>query len=356
MRIALLNLPYDNNYGGNLQRYALMRMLQDMGHNVTHLNLRFDFNIAWYLKPIEYSKRFIIKYLLGKDIQIKAEKTARAKYIKNCSITDTFYNRYITHTPVIKSKKELIKYNDYEAFIVGSDQVWRKQIAAKNLPRYFFDYLKKSNKLRVAYAVSFGTAENELSSMEIKQYGLLYKNFKAVSVRELSAIDLLRKYNWSQPNPVHLLDPTFLLTPEHYKEIIISGNTNACNGDLFCYILDRTQETDKIIQEVALEKNLKPYFIYLNDPVSIPQWLRSFDEAKYVITDSFHGLVFSIIYNKPYRLIRNSFRGNARFDSIMQTFNLSDECNEEMKWDYVNETIKQYTSKASSFIAEALKE
>ena len=57
MKIALLNLPVDNNFGGNLQRYALVKVLQDMGHEVVHLNLRFDFTLPWYKRPIFYAKR-----------------------------------------------------------------------------------------------------------------------------------------------------------------------------------------------------------------------------------------------------------------------------------------------------------
>ena len=70
MKIVLLNLPYDNNYGGNLQCYALMKVLKDMGHDVTHINLRLFYHLSWYKKPFSYAKRFILKYILGKNIKI----------------------------------------------------------------------------------------------------------------------------------------------------------------------------------------------------------------------------------------------------------------------------------------------
>ena len=93
MKIALLNLPYDNNYGGNLQRYALMKVLQDMGHEVTHVNLRFSYHLPWYKKPFSYTKRLILKYILGKGIKINQERFARQQYEKRCAATEPFYQR-----------------------------------------------------------------------------------------------------------------------------------------------------------------------------------------------------------------------------------------------------------------------
>jgi hypothetical protein len=351
MKIALLNLPIDNNYGGNLQRYALVKTLQDMGHEVVHINLRFDYRLPWYKRPVYYAKRLLKKILLKRDIQIF--DTPQRQYEKNCSITDSFYQKYIPHTEVITDAKLLFKYIDYDAFVVGSDQVWRKRIAAKNLPYFFFEHLQNISKPKIACAVSFGTDANELTEDEISYYGNLYKQFTAVSVREKSGLSILEQLGWNNPKATHLLDPTFMLAKTDYQKIINSSETKASTGNLFCYILDMTQEKENVIKQISLEKKLTPYYVSLNDNVLIPQWLRSFNDAEFIITDSFHGLVFSIIFNKTFKLIRNEFRGNARFDSIIETFNLKDQS--DINWIEINSIIEQYRNRFTHFLKGALK-
>lgn len=329
MKIALLNLPVDNNYGGNLQRYALMKVLQDMGHDVTHLNLRFDYHLPWYKMPYSYSKRVISKYLFGKKIIINQEKYSREKYQELCSITDPFYQRYIQHTEPIYKLSELKKYSNFDAYVVGSDQVWRKKISKRYLSSMFLDFLPKGCKAkRIAYGVSLGVAENELSVEEISQLSELYKRFDAVSVREDSALELFEQYGWNSPQAVQVLDPTLLLNKDDYLTLIQNGSTVPSKGNMFCYILDKNEEKEQLIQQKAEELQLIPFEVGLKDekPASIEQWLRSFADAEYVITDSYHGLLFSIIFNKPFYLIQNNYRGNVRFEMIFHTFKLPRIC------------------------------
>lgn len=354
MRIGILTLPYDNNYGGNLQRYALIKYLQSMGHDAIHLNLRNSYLLPWYKKPYLYGRRIISKYILKRNVIIDAEERIQKEYGQKCSITAPFYEDYVPHTKPIFKRKYLLNDINYDAFIVGSDQVWRKQIARDYLPDFFFESLSNINKPKIAFAVSFGTDVNELNDVEIKRYGFLFRKFSAVSVRELSGLKLLQQYSWNSPKPIHLLDPTFLLEKKHYQRIIKSSETKPCAGNLFCYILDSSEEKNAKIKEVAKSKKLQPYFVNLNDNVSIPQWLRSIDEAECVVTDSFHGLVFSLIFNKNFVLLKNQFRGNARFDSILQVFNIKSDNSDDVSWDYVNITIDSYRKKAYAFLSEFL--
>lgn len=331
MKIALLNLPYDNNYGGNLQRYALMKVLQDMGHDVTHLNLRFHYHLPWYKKFYVYSKRIILKYIFGRNIRINQERYSQQNYEKQCSITEPFYQKYIKHTETITNLKQLRQYQDFDAYMVGSDQVWRKRIAGRYLKSMFLDFLPKDSKAkRIAYGVSLGVAENELNEKEIRQLSKLYRRFDAVSVRENSALDLFKQYGWTEPHTIQVLDPTMLISKGDYMLLIDNASTVPSKGNVFCYILDKTEEKSNLVKQKAEELKLKPFELGLTDekPVSIEQWLRSFADAEYVITDSYHGLVFSIIFNKPFYLIRNKFRGNARFLSLMETLCVNNNMND----------------------------
>lgn len=350
MKIALLNLPVDNNYGGNLQRYALMKVLQDMGHAVTHLNLRFRYRLPWYKKPKYYGKRLLLKILFKRNIKVFS--SPQDQYEQKCSITDAFYHKYINHTEIIYNPARLAQYTDFDAFIVGSDQVWRKRIAAKNMPYFFFSHLQSIDKPKIACAVSFGTDTNELNEEEIEYYGNLYKKFNTVSVRENSGLNLLDQLGWKHPKAIHLLDPTFMLSKSDYQTIINSSETKPSAGNLFCYILDMSEEKEKLIKDIASERTLTPFYVSLENDVSIPQWLKAFDDADFVITDSFHGLVFSLIFNKPFKLIKNEFRGNARFDSILETFKLKD--NQEFDWSEINSIIQDNKKRFVNFLERAL--
>lgn len=325
MKIALLNLPYDSNYGGNLQRYALMKVLQDMGHDVTHVNLRFSFYLPWYKKPFSYLKRFLQKYLLGKDTEICIERSLRKQYENQCAATEPFYQRYIKHTEPITDIRQLKKLQGFNAYVVGSDQVWRKQMARKYLFSMFLDFVNASKAKRIAYGISFGVSENELSDKEIEQLSILYQKFDSVSVREDSALELLKYYRWNNPQAIQVLDPTMLLKKDDYIRLIKNGNTRPSLGNLFCYILDKSEKINDLILIKAKELGLTPFSVGIqgDESVSVEQWLRSFWDCKYVITDSYHGLVFAIIFNKPYLLIRNESRGNARFDAILKLYHHS---------------------------------
>lgn len=342
MRIALLNLQYDNNYGGNLQRYALMTVLERMGHDVTHLNLRFNFNPQpWYVKFKRLPRRVIYKLLKNRDIDIFPEYHRQKEYEQQCLVTDQFYNKYIKHTKIIDGKEKLRKQRRYDLYLVGSDQVWRKTIAAVyGIDTFFFDFLT-DNSRRIAYGVSFGTDTDELNEDDKRRLTPLYEKFEAVSVREPSGLELLQLYGWTKPQAEWVLDPTLLLSRKDYEVLISAGNTVKPKGELFCYILDASEEKRKFIEQQAKKHKLVPFVLGLSGGDSIEQWLRSFSDAKLIITDSYHGLVFSIIFNKPFILIRNKFRGNARFDAIFEVCNIHSDDGTQIDWMEVNHRVEQ---------------
>lgn len=351
MKIALLNLPVDNNYGGNLQRYALVKVLQDMGHEVTHLNLRFNFNPEpLYVQCYRILRRIASRVLKRSRCEILPEIRRQRSYVRSCAVTDAFYNRYVKHTKPIYSKKGLQKHVDYDAFMVGSDQVWRKTIAFPyGISTFFFDYLP-TNKLRIAYGSSLGTDVNELSEDDISFLTPLYEKFSAVSVREDSGLALLQGYGWNNPSAQQVIDPTLLLSSEDYSALINQAQTVDFTGNLFCYILDMTDEKMAFVKKIEKEKGLTSFYVSLNEcPPCIEQWLRYFRDSDYVITDSYHGLVFSTIFNKNFYLFRNEFRGNARFDSfIRMIYNNTDII--KPNWDIVNMNVKYWREMSFDFI------
>lgn len=355
MKIALLNLPFDNNYGGNLQRYALMKVLREMGYDVTYLFLKFSPQNPPLQIQIYKSIVYAIRFLVGKrSWQWTSVVTPKQLYEKKCISASSFMDKYVPHTEAIYDLKDLYKHTEFDIFLVGSDQVWRKSIAKHYLSTMFFDYLPESKK-KVAYSVSLGSEQNEYTKEEIDKFAKLYAKFTAVSVREESALNLFEDYKWTSPRAFRTLDPTLLLDKQDYINLIEAANTFPSKGNLFCYILDPSKEKESTIARFMDEKGLKPYSFGINEnsSSSIEQWLRSFMDADFVVTDSFHGFVFSIIFNKPFYLFKNEFRGNARFDSLCQILGV-DLDRTEQNWVRVNQRRNQEIVNSIGFLRSAL--
>ena len=358
MRIALLNLPVDNNYGGNLQRYALMKVLQDMGHEVTHLNLRFNFvPRPWYVYCCHVVRRIVARLFTGKRNAIIPELRNQWAFDRTCSVTDLFYKRYVKHTKSL-NKDNYRKYLDthiYDAYIAGSDQIWRKSMTdiCYGLSTFFFDFLRdKKNVRRIVYGASFGSNEGEFSEEDIAVIKPLYSMISHVSLREKSGIDILKRYGFDVGKVVMVLDPTLLLSRADYIALVMASITQPLNGEIFCYVLDSNNNTKEEIEKVSNEMKLKPFEIGVSNSqqITIEQWLRYFMDAKYVITDSYHGMVFSIIFEKPFKLLYNSRRGNSRFASLLSLLEITDNFN----WNQINERRDYWKNLSLGFLKRAL--
>lgn len=361
MRIALLNLPVDNNYGGNLQRYALIKTLESLGHDVTFLLcMSSSKKVSPVIMGGRYIKRIIKKTFFDSSVELFIEKRRKLEKEKNEKGVLSFINENFKVSQQIHNKQELKQFilkNTFDAFVVGSDQVWRKLITREyNISCYFFDFLpNESDSLRIAYAASLGTDNNELTDSEITTLGVLYSEFSYVSVREKSGLDLLRDYGWNSPEASVLIDPTFLLSKQDYQKLIKKGQTKPSKGNMFCYILDKNENKKTIISQESVQRQLVPFEASLNDTssFSIYQWLRSFDDSDFIVTDSFHGVVFSIIFNKPFRFITNDFRGNSRFESLFEILKIKG-ITDNFNWNEINKRIDTQRRLSLSFLNEAL--
>ena len=351
-KIALLNFPVDGNFGGHLQRYALMEVLRAEGADVTHLNCRYLIAKRSVYKQVKRAVKEALRFakglLTGK--RNRHDLPYLRYLLRRDPKTERFYERYVPHTKRIYSNQELAKYSDYDAYVVGSDQVWRAPMAAYNygIEAYFFDYLPAGKK-RYAYGVSLGTKEKEYTDEQIARLTPLYKTFEMVSARENSAMAMFDEYGWTEPKAECVLDPTFLLDKTHYERLVKGAYTKKSNGNMFCYVLDEDEEKKAKIEQIAKEWNLRSYSITLKDDSPVEQWLRSFMEAEFVVTDSYHGFVFALIFNKPFRLLYNETRGNARFEHLLQLLNIKGD-DTEFDWKAINAVLKKEKEKSLNYI------
>lgn len=338
MRIGILTLPLHTNYGGILQAYALQTVLERMGHEV----VVFDTPNRMPLPPLKnipkcFLKR-IVKKLLGRNQKIFYEYYQNNKVIPVVSQnTQRFINSYI-HRKEIRNFNEL-EGETYDAIVVGSDQVWRpiyfdQGWRGQGIENAYLAFASKWNIKRLSYAASFGTDKQEYSDAQILECRKLMQMFDAVSVRENSAVNQCRKY--FNHSASHVLDPTLLLRVDDYIRLFKASNVDKSCGTLLTYVLDSSEVMTKYIRDIAQDKKLEPFNV--NNPYeyddsrplqerikpSVEKWLRGFYDAEFVITDSFHACVFSIIFHKQFVVVGNKERGMSRFESLLDMFGLKD--------------------------------
>lgn len=386
MKIGILTQPLGQNYGGLLQNYALQYFLCNYNQDIRtvdilHYPLKKRIrNKYWFICMVILSRLFH-KFIKQEKINIFAHiitpKIERKIY--NNLLEFKFHN--IKSTSPIRAKYEINKVLDYnfDTYIVGSDQVWRPQYSPYQ-PHFFLDFVaNRKNIKRIVYAASFGLDNNsEFSPRLLKICKPLAQKFDAISVREDFAVKQCKDLFNLQT--VQVLDPTMLLDAEHYIKLAYKRDDFNNDGDLFTYILDESPHKQSIIDFVAEQLSLKPFKVLpkskyedvglkqIEDCVlpSVEQWLRAFVDAKYVVTDSFHGCVFSILFERPFIAIANKSRGMARFISLLKLFGLEDrlvfkpeDVTEELikkpiAYDRVYKILETEREKSKKFLLNAL--
>lgn len=380
MRVGILTLPLHTNYGGILQAYALQTVLERMGHEVDVIDAPLRLvHLSRKRRILSFSKRFFQHYIQGKKyISLDRIKTEYKKSKASRVLTDQFIKKYV-HQRVLDSLND-IKSTDYDAIVVGSDQIWRTSYGNKweeqKADDVFLGFTKGWNIKRIAYAPSFGIDHVEIQSKDIQSCIDALKLFNAVSVREESGVRICKQT--FGVDAVWLPDPTLLLSREDYTKIVndyTSGINTDSRGYLLSYILNDTPEKSAIRNMISREKGLEINITNKADnwkegqPI-IPQppvenWLQAFENCDYVVTDSFHACVFSIIFNKQFTVIPNKGRGIDRFDSLLKMFGLEDRLVnspseykniDDIDYERVNVILRQNRERAMRFLTDSLQE
>lgn len=326
MKIGIITLPLHTNYGGILQAYALQTTLEQMGHQVEILEEPLVYKHASLNRYI----RRILKKCVGKRSIINYEGFMRKWQPRVAANINQFINTYI-HRRIVKF--DSLSDGEYDAFVVGSDQVWRPSYN-HHIKNAFLGFAENwKNVKRIAYAASFGVDNWEFTEEQTDECKKLIQKFDFVSVREDTAVNLCKEQLGIVAT--HVLDPTMLLSVDNYQKLI--GELKISDKPyLFSYLLDESKEKINILKDICNKLNLPVRKIKLENDISkipmsrlksltypsIQEWLASFAQADFVVTDSFHGTVFSIIFNKPFVVLPNKGRGVSRFESLLKTVGL----------------------------------
>ncbi len=354
MKIGIYTQPLSHNYGGILQNYALQQVLKRMGH--TPVTIHHGQKNHWSnIKCIIHNLlRPLTKQPYWGVVSIKKLNKLKEPF-------KPFIKKHIQVTKsVLKCTTKFIRQQHFDAIIVGSDQVWR--------PRYndiYASYLAFANGMnisKIAYASSFGVDNWEYTPEQTNKCCELIKQFKAVSVREASGVNLCKKY--LNTDAIEVLDPTLLLNRTDYRKLC---HNIKCESEkyLLVYILDEDKDKELYVEEFAKQHNLIVKQIHAENKVSlsIEEWLSLFRDAAYVVTDSFHGTVFSILFQKEFISMLNKGRGASRFESLLNKLQLSDRLivdnqsipSGQIDWENVSDLLEKYRKESMLFLENAIK-
>ena len=322
-----------NNYGALLTSFALNKLL----------------DITYNKQPIVVNNDFI-KY-----------KTNEKKY----TFSDNFRKKYFKFTKHCATYYDFFKLNTLSnIFITGSDQVFRLP-GYNDKFEYLLSFVSPTHK-KIAFSASFAIDKKELLNTTdkrvIEKAKLLFNGFDYISVREKSAVDIMK--NIFNIDAEWIIDPVFILDKTIYNKLIENSSIDYSN-QIISYVLDSSKDYEKAYK--FLEKKFNTKVIKTaNSNIPVENWLASIKDCKFLITDSFHGLCFAIIFNKPFICITNKKRGATRFDSILEMLNIENQCinniNEiykkncifDIDYEKVNKRIFEETQKGLRFLKKAL--
>lgn len=385
MKIGILTQTLHNNYGGLLQNYALQQVLIRAGHEPCTI----DHDRMEKICKLRRISRRIKAYIRH---WIRPQKFKKPGYVANTTEeaiisqhTRRFIDKYICHTETLythKGFREIALKEKFQGYIVGSDQCWRPRYNKSFLKEMFLNFVEEQNDIkRISYAASFGKDEWNLPPETIAECARLAQKFDLITVREKSGLDLCRKHLGVEVKQV--LDPTMLLSKDDYIRLVEKEQEPLSPGNLFYYILDPSEEKKQFITNAAKQQGLVPFTMmpkhprgyrsksdiknHIEDCVypSVTSWLRAFMDAEMTIVDSFHGMVFSIIFNKPFWVIGNQMRGMSRFTSLLKEFGLENRLVEvdcqnvinlqmPINWEMVNQSKEILVNQSIKLIYNSL--
>ena len=329
---GIMNYWASWNYGAILTCYALQELVEDFGYSTQVINFRPK---VWDNKK-EYPRN-----------QLKID----------------FVNKYFNLTDICKNKNDLVKLNNcFDTFIVGSDQVWNWGYNLKYL--YFLDFVQNSKK-KISCAASmifekFKQDENVKTAIEFYM-----KRFDAISVRELDNVSVCKsEFNI---NAECILDPVFLIDKTRYEKLIENSKIRKKKNFIAVYVFEYNNKIADYVNKLAKEHNLD--IVRMNKGEAIEDWLYYIKNAEFVVTDSYHGTCFSIIFEKTFVSLTNS-HGNSRFYSLLSILNLQNRLlettggfsnftevvNTSVDYDKVNKILAFETKKSKKWLYNALEQ
>ncbi len=349
-KIGIITFHDSRNYGAVLQAYALQKKVSRYFPET---------EIIDYQNPTIQKDLKLWNYTGGVKGGVKALLAFVFRAKKKIAF-DSFLKKYIPLSPAL-SKKTIKKYSSkYDIVITGSDQVWNTDLT-KNDMQYFLTFCSDKQD-RIAYAASFGDRKIELS-------GAVKKALSEFSLITLREENMLKEVKSTANCPVEITcDPTFLLErPEWVK---LCSKRILKSGYVFLFMIDDSAELRKYAKNFAEKNGLKLVsnkndlkFFFHSSPKDFLSWIF---HADYMITNSFHGTVFSILFHKQFvsHLKNNKGIPKTRIIRLLDQFKLSHrntdntgfDMRQEENWEYADKKIDQMRKASWKYMTEKFEE
>lgn len=297
--IGFVGWWYGKNYGSVLTNYALSKYLESLGYSVLMLE--------WpeKKKPVEPVEDSFSRRFAKKHYEISIRRTYDELYDLNwfCDI-----------------------------FVVGSDQLWNYWSTKENGSFFFLNFVDDSKK-KIAYATSFGHPQYGAPWHILKKNAFHLNRFDFISVREQDGIEICR--DSFGVDAVCTIDPVFLCKESIYRKLVEEAKAEEKEKFIFAYILSPTLEKREMIEKISEEQKLKVILVLdaqdnheknkeiinmpeaLRENLELEDWLYYVLNSQLVLTDSYHGVCFSIIFRKNFICIANIVRGLSRFQTLL---------------------------------------
>ena len=334
--IMIINFWYAVNYGASLTCYGVQCLIEKLGLFPKVINYIPDFSKTLKYKG-SFSEAFAKKYL---------------NLTKKCNTYKDFRNLN----------------NDCSTFIVGSDQVFSPSIIKShhtNVTKsiYLLDFVDKKNK-KLTYAASLGDFKKNAKYEDLCLFNHFLQQFDDISVRENDAVDILKDY--FNINSCHLIDGAF-----HIPKNILYNMTNISKTDeeyIAYYGLPYSKNKWELpfVRKISKMLNIPLKEMTFDSNISVENWLSFIKHSKIVISDSYHSIIFAIIFNIPFIRIVNPKYSQNRFNSLFKKLDIEDSyitenCNDifdkillKRNWEEINLRISEEVKKAENWLKKAL--
>lgn len=365
-KIGILTFSYSSNGGSVMQAMALQKTISS-----------FD---GFEASIINYTKTRYGKPIIGKDVFPKRIRSWTPKNIIKWTIQITahpfkmrkfekfFAQHYNNFSDHFYSREELVALNDvYDKFVVGSDQVWNFGSPQVD-ETYFLDFVKDKTK-KISYASSFG--QKGVPEDKREQVSQLISDFSAISVREPDGLDIVSELTTQKATLV--LDPSLLLPKEEYQKLSVAPKKK---GYVYLYVRQDSERLERFAKKLADTYGLKLVKVISNwicgkngkrrFPIGPQEWLGYIENADFVVTNSFHGICFSTIFEKEFYidfLEKTPTATNSRLEGMLRQFNLKNRCIDDVTdmrsltridYDIVNEFKKRRIDESLDYLKNAL--
>lgn len=360
MRIAIATFHKTINYGAVFQAYALQTVLKKMGHEPFLIDNDMEVNV-WNIGS-----------WLGSTPQKTIDKWI---FLKRGFAFSTFRKKFLTMDSAKFKGIDHLKKNPpkAEVYICGSDQVWNYNYVKVENEQLFWLNFGDNTVKRIGYAPSFGVSE--LPDAVSNRFSKYIKGFTAIGVREKSAIELVTSLGF--PNSTWVIDPTLLLQEEDYRRIESPSIEPGKNPYGFCYHVGSDKETTDVLADIRTYltnvKNIPFHYNAIGIKTKKPytygpaEWLSKMKYSSFVVADSFHALMFSLVYRKKFIVVACR-KTRSRLITILTELDLADRAvdifdantietlfNKDIDWDKVEIKINQLRKHALEFLESNIK-